>query len=203
MRNLTLFSTWYTSLHVCVALAHDPRYVPRLVLAATLPERGSLRSSPQPVFLVSSCLLLAMLLYQLLVRSFPLWLLFHQLQVGSSFTSCGSALSFLLSIHRFHGHFVDVQVLVHVLILVAITASHGSCPSPSPGLLCRRAHHQRSGKRTGRDGSRDVARQSSGWSPASSWVGRRWCRESWCRGRRVSLRYHVDVHCGGLDFLCL
>ena len=88
------------------------------------------------------------------------------------------------------------------LTRAAVSESHLS----SPGLLCRRAHHQRSGKRTGRDGSRDVARQSSGWSPASSWVGRPWCQrwsESWCRGRDHVLRYHVDVHCGGLDSLCL
>ena len=58
------------------------------------------------------------------------------------------------------------------LTRAAVSESHLS----SPGLLCRRAHHQRSGKRTGRDGSRDVARQSSGWSPASSWVGRPWCQ---------------------------
>ena len=116
MRNLTLFSTCYTSLHVCVALAirrlvHDPRYVPRLVLAATHPERGSLRSSPQPVFLVSSCLLLAMLFLPAVGPLYPLWLLF--------LTSCRFALSFLLSVHRFRGHFVDVHVLVHLLVLVS------------------------------------------------------------------------------------
>ena len=46
-------------------------------------------------------------------------LFFHLLWVRSSFTCCGSALSFLLSVHRFRGHSVDVHVLVHVLVLVS------------------------------------------------------------------------------------
>ena len=64
MRNLTFFSTSYTSLHVCAALAirrlvHDPRYVPRLVFAATLPERdlcGLCRSQSSLCYaLLTSC----------------------------------------------------------------------------------------------------------------------------------------------------
>ena len=42
------------------------------------------------------------------------------------------------------------------LTRAAVSESHLS----SPGLLCRRAHNQRSGKRTGRDDSRDVAIKS-------------------------------------------
>ena len=98
---------------MCVALAirrlvHDPRYIPRLVLAATLPERGSLRSSPQPVFLVSSCLLLAMLFlpavgplfpavvalsYQLWVRSFPFFSVSTAFAATSLTSTCVSACS--------------------------------------------------------------------------------------------------------------
>ena len=56
MRNLTLFSTWYTSLHVCVALAHDPRYVPRLVLAAQfLPAVGCALLTSCRSALLTSC----------------------------------------------------------------------------------------------------------------------------------------------------
>ena len=129
MRNLTLFSTWYTSLHVCVALAHDPRYVPRLVLSATLPGRGSLRSSPQPVFLASSCLRLAVLMYRLSVRSFPLWLLFLTRCRSALLTSCRSALLSLAVGPLFP--FFSVSTASTATSLTSPTASHGSCPSPS------------------------------------------------------------------------
>ena len=84
VRNLISFSTWCTSLRVCVT-----------PLSCTPASSSSARFVGGACWHCSSCLQLSMLFHPLWFRSFPPWLLFSP-AVGPPFsvlfTRCGSAL---------------------------------------------------------------------------------------------------------------